>query len=218
MTRGMRLVVLCLCFVLGFVLGKEVYCPRFTPRKPAAMIVPVSITETETETETGGTYGIPNWKRPVDLIVLHHSGIVIQERSKSPDRYKKIVEAIRQHHKQLGWDDIGYHYIIDPDGVIHIGRSLNTCGAHTKGFNANSIGICLLGNFEVEEPTEKQLAQLNNLLRKLQDSWIPNVLSVRGHSEISLSPTLCPGKNLLRWLHARKEDPCQSQKRIPKTD
>ena len=51
------------------------------------------------------------------------------------------VESIRKYHRSLGWRDIGYHYVIYPDGSVHAGRPVEQPGAHTEGHNAHSIGI-----------------------------------------------------------------------------
>tara|TARA_R110002074_G_scaffold104230_6_gene225049 strand:+ start:3030 stop:3407 length:378 start_codon:yes stop_codon:yes gene_type:complete len=44
-----------------------------------------------------------------------------------------------------GWSDIGYHEVIKRDGTIELGRPLHTQGAHVKGVNNKSVGICLIG-------------------------------------------------------------------------
>lgn len=43
------------------------------------------------------------------------------------------VESIRRYHKSLGWHDIGYHYVIYPDGSVHSGRPVEEVGAHCPG-------------------------------------------------------------------------------------
>lgn len=55
------------------------------------------------------------------------------------------VEEIRKWHKKRGWSDIGYHYVIQPDGERQKGRPLNRTGAHVVGHNRNNFGICLIG-------------------------------------------------------------------------
>jgi N-acetylmuramoyl-L-alanine amidase len=86
------------------------------------------------------------------------------------------VDLIDQWHKERGWDGVGYHYVItngiiahgneyDPkmDGEIQKGRELAVMGAHCRGHNYNSIGICLIGRHHF---TGRQLLEsLPNLLR-----------------------------------------------------
>ena len=60
------------------------------------------------------------------------------------------VESIRRYHKSLGWYDIGYHYVIYPDGSVHAGRPVEQSGAHTEGHNAHSIGIAYVGGLDAD--------------------------------------------------------------------
>ena len=57
-------------------------------------------------------------------------------------------EDIRKWHLDRGWSDIGYHCVIRRNGMIEFGRPLDVCGAHVKGYNHNSIGICLVGGID----------------------------------------------------------------------
>ena len=55
------------------------------------------------------------------------------------------VEDIRRWHKQQGWSDIGYHYVVYRDGSVHEGRNVNIAGAHCLGHNTYSIGVAYVG-------------------------------------------------------------------------
>ena len=56
------------------------------------------------------------------------------------------VESITRYHKEtLGWSDCGYHFLLTPDGVVHPARPVARVGAHSRGDNAHSIGICCVG-------------------------------------------------------------------------
>ena len=102
---------------------------------------------------------------PKDLIV-HHS---LVSREKNNEQY----DAIDRYHKSKGWGMIGYHYLIEPNGEVKEGRRENQRGAHTsqKLMNFRSLGICLAGNFDIEEPTIEQCRSLYTLLRKLQSKY-----------------------------------------------
>ena len=77
--------------------------------------------------------------RAVNVIVVHCSN--------SDYKHHDNVESIRKWHvDENGWSDIGYHFIITKDGRIHVCRPIHRAGAHTKGHNHNSIGICLTGS------------------------------------------------------------------------
>jgi N-acetylmuramoyl-L-alanine amidase len=60
------------------------------------------------------------------------------------------TDTIRNWHLKRGWSDIGYHYVIELDGTIGIGRPIERSGAHTKGLNSNSIGVCYVGGVETD--------------------------------------------------------------------
>lgn len=98
------------------------------------------------------------------------------------------VREIRQWHKRdNGWLDVGYHFVIKRDGSIEIGRQINQVGAHTKGFNSTSIGICLVGGVnEKMKPednfTPAQFAALKGLVASLKEQF-PDALSVKGHRD-----------------------------------
>jgi len=65
------------------------------------------------------------------------------------------VDTIRDWHLAKGWNDIGYHFYIDLDGTIHKGRDIDKMGAHCKGHNRNSIGVCYCGGVEADGKTPK---------------------------------------------------------------
>lgn len=82
------------------------------------------------------------------------------------------VEDIRKWHKDRGWLDIGYHYVVYLDGSIHRGRSEEVVGAHCVGHNAHSIGVCYIGGKEAGTFRAKDTrtpAQKEALLRLLID-------------------------------------------------
>ena len=58
------------------------------------------------------------------------------------------VERLRECHLQRGFRDIGYHFYITRDGVLHHCRPVSEIGAHVRGFNRHSIGICYAGGYE----------------------------------------------------------------------
>ena len=69
-------------------------------------------------------------------------------------------------------------------------------GAHCENYNSVSIGICLEGNFEIEQPTEKQLTSLSELIQYLKKKY--GNVQIVGHRD--LNATACPGKNLYSKL------------------
>ena len=75
--------------------------------------------------------------RKIDTIVVHCSAT-------REDR-DFLVEALRRCHRERGFADIGYHFYITRDGVIHPCRPLHQIGAHAAGWNDHSIGVCYEG-------------------------------------------------------------------------
>tara|TARA_R110002020_G_C15984087_1_gene748701 strand:- start:224 stop:652 length:429 start_codon:yes stop_codon:yes gene_type:complete len=65
------------------------------------------------------------------------------------------AETIDEWHKARGWRGIGYHYVVLLDGLIEYGRPVNDVGAHCKGHNSNSIGVCYIGGVEQDGTTPK---------------------------------------------------------------
>lgn len=122
------------------------------------------------------------------------------------------VQIIREQHVlRNGWKDIGYHDVIgngngQRDGEIKSGRSHTLQGAGVALANANRLHVCLIGNFELTEPTPKQIASLGHWLHtNLRRYGIkPGADTVMGHCQAALKghETACPGRHLIRRLDA----------------
>ncbi len=112
-------------------------------------------------------------------IIIHHS--------LTEDNGTVSWNAIRNYHiYECGWKNIGYHYGIELVGEnyeIFKGRMDNEEGAHCLGFNQDSIGICLVGNFDVVASTEAQLKLLRTLVRSLMGIYGIKTSDVLGHWE-----------------------------------
>jgi hypothetical protein len=99
-----------------------------------------------------------------------------------------------------GWDDIGYHLLVDRSGVVYEGRAggvdLPLVGAHTLGHNRRSAAIALIGDFSAEEPSPAALAGLAAAIaHKLGPLGLSaDAATIRGHGE--LAATECPGAAL----------------------
>jgi len=127
-------------------------------------------------------YEIKNLKlrNETNMIIIHHCGREIW-----------APEDINQFHKEKGWDGIGYNFYIRKDGTIYNCRGEEAIGAQVKGYNDVSIGICLEGNFEIEEPKEVQIDSLDDLIYYLINKY--EVKEIKRHKDYG--ETLCPGKN-----------------------
>lgn len=104
---------------------------------------------------------------------------------------------------------IGYHYVIRRSGLVEVGRQLNEVGAHCRGHNTDSIGICLVG---VDRYTAEQWKSLEQLTRHLQNKLVPSIRYIVGHRDLSpdrnrdgvITPNewlkKCPGFDVGEWL------------------
>lgn len=119
--------------------------------------------------------------RRIDKIIVHCSA--------TPEGKDYSVDTIRKWHLQRGFSDIGYHYIIYRDGSIHTGRDESVIGAHCKGHNSNSIGVCYIGGVAADGKTPKdtrtneQRQSLLKLLKELKVKY-PKA-SIHGHRDFA---------------------------------
>ena len=97
------------------------------------------------------------------------------------------VEDIRRWHLARNFRDIGYHYVIYIDGHIERGRPRMDQGAHAKGFNTDSIGICYVGGLINKKPadtrTVPQIHALRGLVEGLKIAF--EIDEVVGHRDLS---------------------------------
>ena len=82
----------------------------------------------------------------------------------------KTEEIKRWHTEERGWSDIGYHWVVELDGSINEGRSEDINGAHCRGHNSDSVGICYVGGSDSEgnpkdTRTEEQRDALVTLIK-----------------------------------------------------
>ena len=130
-----------------------------------------------------------------DHIIIHHSATA---------RDTTRFESIKRYHIQtLGWDNIGYHCVIEGDGSIRRGMPENMVGYHCKygGYNFKAVGVCLTGNFcrDQESPSDAQLRSLGKVLGEWRSKYNVPKSKISGHRETGAA-TACPGRNLLSWL------------------
>lgn len=110
---------------------------------------------------------------------------------------------IRRWHKERGWFDIGYHYVIRRDGDVEKGRPDDQPGAHARGFNHNSLGICLVGGVGKDGKTAEnnftpeQFAALAVLLNQLL-GFHPHAL-ILGHRDLPNVAKACPSFDVREW-------------------
>lgn len=151
--------------------------------------------------------------REISLIVIHSAD--------TPNGKPYTVADIDKWHREKGYcrqwkyqqdfnpelGHIGYHYVIYVDGSISSGRSEWEIGAHVKGFNSRSIGICMIGR---DKFSLAQWEALQALVTMLEDKY--ETESIKGHRDFSpdkdgdgvIEPSewskTCPGFDVSAWV------------------
>jgi N-acetyl-anhydromuramyl-L-alanine amidase AmpD len=147
-----------------------------------------------------GPSAVPRaWTPPVksnrwECIVIHHSATDLG----GARRFDK-------GHKEKGWDDLGYHFVIGNgsdtrDGLVEVGPRWKEQrhGAHCRSpqdyYNEHGIGICLVGNFDEGPPSAAQRQSLTKLVRFLCRKYNIPASKVYTHGGVT-HQTACPGKH-----------------------
>jgi N-acetyl-anhydromuramyl-L-alanine amidase AmpD len=145
--------------------------------------------------------------REINLLVIHCSA--------TPEGLDIGAKELRVMHLARGFADIGYHYVIRLDGSVEKGRADDVIGAHAEGYNAHSLGICMVGGLDHARAakdtfTPAQWATLKTLVNRLTEKYA--IGKIVGHRD--LSPDLnhdgkitpnewmkqCPCFDVREWL------------------
>lgn len=126
--------------------------------------------------------------RQIKQIILHCSA--------TPDYMDIGASTIKKWHvDDNGWSDIGYHYVIRRNGEIEKGRPDRLPGAHARGANRNSIGVCWIG---IDNPSPEQEKSMFSLIHFLMGKYSVKVENVVGHREAVKTSKTCPNLNMDR--------------------
>ncbi len=124
--------------------------------------------------------------RRIDEIILHCSA--------TPEGRDVSMADIRKWHvDERGWSDVGYHFVVTLDGTVHVGRPMDRAGAHCKGRNGNSIGVCYVGGMDSDMvPKDTLLPVQERSLRKLIKAirLLFGEVEISGHNQYSAKA--CP--------------------------
>ena len=156
--------------------------------------------------------------RPLHTAVIHCSATKPDWMENS--EFQSQIDEIRKWHvEERKWNNIGYHFIIGRKGELGLGRPIEIVGAHVKGHNANSVGICLIGGHGSDADdkfsdhyTPEQDNTLRQLIEQLKAEY--GVKVVRGHNSFEGVSKACPGFRVKKWL-GNKETGRPEAKSVP---
>jgi N-acetylmuramoyl-L-alanine amidase len=134
--------------------------------------------------------------REINKIILHCSA--------TPEGRDVKAKTIKKWHTEKGWSDVGYHYIIELDGSLKTGRPIDRIGAHCKGHNNNSIGVCYVGGVDANMKAKNTLneAQRKTLVILLAYLKLIYEASIHGHNEFSSKA--CPSFDVKDFIKIHK--------------
>jgi N-acetylmuramoyl-L-alanine amidase len=113
----------------------------------------------------------------------------------------KTPEEMHRAHLNMGIRSergrTGFHFLITPDGEVHVGRAIDEVGAHSRGYNSRSVGIVLLGRAADNSYTHRQMDALNNNILFVINHFSQSRLTIVGHD--AFSSINCPGFDVALW-------------------
>ncbi len=133
--------------------------------------------------------------RRIDYIIIHCSA--------TPPQMHIGAAEIDRWHRERGFNGIGYHFVVRVNGVLETGRDLTLPGAHARGYNHNSIGICYVGGLDAggqpaDTRTQAQKNTLASLVTALKKIY-PNAI-ILGHRDLPDVHKDCPCFEVSKWL------------------
>lgn len=154
-------------------------CPRIVPREEWGARLPKQVAEMH---------------NPVSTVVIHHT--YSPAYCDSSEACVKAMKGMQVFHQDTrGWDDIGYSFAVGGDGRVYKGRGWNRVGAHSPPYNADSIGITLIGDWSNEAPPQVMLDAVQWLIKCGVDTGrIATDYQLIGHRQSR--DTSCPGDGL----------------------
>jgi hypothetical protein len=178
------------------------------PQPALEMVGPSGVIPRREWTSAPPNLALINPMNGINRITVHHDGmdpVTLRGRSDVTARLELIRRAhVSPHPTQDNkpWADIGYHYIIDPQGRIWEGRPIQYQGAHVRNSNEHNLGVMVLGNFDEQRPTPEALTSLDGFVADRMRAYRVPVSRVYTHQEIN--PTACPGRNLQSYMLATR--------------
>ena len=129
----------------------------------------------------------------VRQVVVHHTA---GPDTQTPEQIA-VYHTSPNHICADGCPGIAYHFIITADSIVYQVNPLEAISYHVSGNNTSSIGVCFIGNYEVNEPTEAQINSFKWLMEHIY-AELGRTVPIRKHSEFKA--TACPGQYLAARL------------------
>lgn len=131
----------------------------------------------------------------VKQVVVHHTTGQYRDHS--------TVQAIQRFHQvDRGWADVGYNFLVAPNGKIYEGRGWDVQGAHARGHNSTSVGVAYIGDGRLPVP-DAAFEAISFLIDEAKKRF--GNVKVVGHNAVG--STVCPGPVIDRWLQTPPEKP-----------
>jgi hypothetical protein len=161
---------------------------------PATLVIPRAAWGARDPNKVCGVAHVPY------RMAIHHTALPEDDGGDAAARMRQIQAY---HIDSNGWCDIGYHFVISQAGQAYQGNSNEQrTGAHVLNHNTGNIGICLIGNFEVQALSDTQMNKAAEVA-----GWVGRTYgiafdraSIKGHREHSGNSTACPGTNTFNRL------------------
>lgn len=128
-----------------------------------------------------------------DRLTIHHTGDTIKSLADENSVRFALLNILNDHNNR-NFGDVGYHFVIAPDGKVWQTRSMAYEGAHVSGQNSNNLGVMILGNFESNQPTDGQISTMILMANAMCERFSIKKHRLFGHRDIGHS--ICPGRNL----------------------
>jgi hypothetical protein len=190
---------------------------RWPAGRPAIISRPGWRADERLRSYNGAACAKPNYSSTVQAAFVHHT---VDRNDYTRAQVPAMMRAIYAYHvKSRGWCDIGYNFLVDRFGRIFEGRfggwHLPVLGAHTGGYNTDSFGVSLIGNFDKVRPSAAMMESAARIIAWKMDgnyrSPVATVVlsgrklnTVSGHRDTKA--TACPGSYVyqqLGWLRQR---------------
>jgi hypothetical protein len=131
-------------------------------------------------------------------MTFHHTETPNGERGAAAKARMRQMQAYHQNSR--GWCDIGYHFVVDADGVVYRGRTTTSrSAAHVANQNTGNLGVALMGSYVSTAPPQAALDGMAATFAFLANTWnIPvTTETLRGHKQWNGQSTSCPGSPLI---------------------